>query len=264
MTKAMEARVQAGRVARGASLVACAAVAVAAAVVLSYAGSATAEATFTVRSTLGAKPVLPHRIRWLAIPSLPAAEIRSVAFSIDGVLRWSEQNPPYTYGNDGNFLVTSWLSAGVHRFTVETVSTDGRRATATTKARVAATPPPPADLAGTWERVLAKAEVEGAIDSAPGRWRLTIEKAGWRFHDPGTHGALVDVAYLGTGLVEARSGIYTQLPGRGLEGNLWCDSPFEPVRYRWSRDGDTLTLALAGRKRCDGQSQVWAGSWTRA
>jgi len=64
--------------------------------------------------------------------------------------------------------------------------------------------------------------------------------------------------------LEARSGIVTELPASGLEGNVWCDSPFEPVRYRWSVDGETLTLSLAGPKRCDGESQVWAGEWTRS
>ncbi len=65
-------------------------------------------------------------------------------------------------------------------------------------------------------------------------------------------------------MVEARSGIYTQLPGPGLEGNLWCDDRFQPVKYRWAIDGNTLSLTLVGPKRCDGQSQVWAGQWARA
>jgi hypothetical protein len=265
MAKTTNVRVPARHVAGAAALVSCAAsLACVVAAALAPAAGAGAEPTFTIRSTLGGKAVLPHRVAWLAVPALPSSRVRSVEFSIDGRVRWSERNPPYTYGNDGNFLVTSWLSPGMHRFTVEALSADGRRATVTTKARVGTPPPPPTDLAGTWERVLSKAEVEGAIDSAPGRWRLTIEKAGWRFRDPGTHGALVDVAYLGGGVVEARGGVYTRLPGPGLEGNIWCDSSYEPVRYRWSREGDTLTLALAGPRRCDGQSQVWAGSWTRA
>ena len=207
--------------------------------------------------------MLPHRIRWLGLPSLPPDQIKEVDFSIDGKLRWREQRAPYTYANDGNYLVTSWLSPGVHRFTVDTLAIGNRRATVTTQARVAPAPPTPAALAGAWQRILTKAEVEGAIDSPPGRWRLTIDRTGWRFRDPGTHGALIDVAYVGARIVEARSGIATQLPGPGTEGNLWCDSPSEPVRYRWVVDADTLWLTLAGPKRCDGQSQVWAGEWTR-
>jgi hypothetical protein len=243
--------------------VAVAAVTATAAVAVTPESHADAQASFTVRSTLAGKKVLPHRIGWLGVPNLPASQIREVEFSIDGRLRWSEGRPPYTYGNDGNYLVTSWLSPGVHRFTVEAASTDGRRATITTRARVVRSPSPPRPLSGRWTRVLTKADVAGAIDSAPGRWGLTVDAAGWRLRDPGTHGAFVDVAYLGAGLLEARGGIYTTLPGPGLEGNVWCDSPFEPVRYRWAVEGDTLTLTLAGTKRCDGQSQVWAGDWTR-
>src|SRR5204863_3744481 len=172
-----------------------------------------------VRSTLARNAVLPHRIRWLGLPSLPTSQIKEVDFFIDGKLRWKEQRPPYTYANDWNYLVTSWLSPGRHHFRVDAVSTGSQRATVSTDARVAPAPPPPAGLAGRWERVLTKAEVAGAIDSPPGKWRLTIDKIGWRFHDPGTHGSLVDVAYVGADVVEARSGIFTGPAGPGLEGN---------------------------------------------
>lgn len=248
---------------RSALLVAYLVVAATVVAPLASADGATKHGSFTVRSTLAGMTVLPHRIRWLGLPSLPPDQIKEVDFSIDGKLRWREQRAPYTYANDGNYLVTSWLSPGVHRFTVDTLAIGNRRATVTTQARVAPAPPTPAALAGAWQRILTKAEVEGAIDSPPGRWRLTIDRTGWRFRDPGTHGALIDVAYVGARIVEARSGIATQLPGPGTEGNLWCDSPSEPVRYRWVVDADTLWLTLAGPKRCDGQSQVWAGEWTR-
>jgi hypothetical protein len=245
------------------STLAVAAAAVAAAGPLDPNAAGTGDA-FTVRTTLAGKTVLPHRIPWLASPSLPASQIQQVRFTIDGKLRWVEGRPPYTYGNDGNYLVTTWLSPGIHTFVVLAIAKNRQRATVTTHARVVAAPQPPAPLAGTWTRVLSKAEVAGAIDSPPGQWQLTIDKVGWHFHDPGHHGALVDVAYLGTATLEARSGFYTGPPGPGLEGNLWCDTPFQPVRYHWTVSANTLTLALAGPKRCDGQSQVWAGQWTRS
>ena len=224
----------------------------------------TRKAPFTVRSTLVRNALLPHRIRWVGLPSLPGSQVKEVDFLIDGKLRWKEQRSPYTYANDWNYLITSWLSPGRHHFRIDAISTDNRRATESTDARVAPAAEPPAGLAGRWERVLSKTEVAGAIDSPPGKWRLTIDKVGWRFHDPGTHGSLVDVAYLGAGVLEARSGIFTGPPGPGLEGNVWCDDHYQPVRYRWIVDGNTLTLTLVGPKRCDGQSQVWAGAWTRS
>jgi hypothetical protein len=36
-----------------------------------------------------------------------------------------------------------------------------------------------------------------------GRWTLSIDKVGWRILDPSGHGALIDVAYLSTGTLEA-------------------------------------------------------------
>ena len=73
---------------------------------------------FVVTSTLDGKSVLPHRIRWRAQPSLPVSQVSRVEFLIDGKVGWDEENAPYTYGDDSNWLVTSWLSPGRHRFTV--------------------------------------------------------------------------------------------------------------------------------------------------
>ena len=39
-----------------------------------FSSAATARQAFTVRSTLTGKTVLPHRIRWLGIPSVPPAK----------------------------------------------------------------------------------------------------------------------------------------------------------------------------------------------
>jgi hypothetical protein len=96
----------------------------------------------------------------------------------------------------------------------------------------------------------------------PGHWTLTINAVGWRILDPSRHGALVDVAYLSPGSLEARGGIATRNHD-SHEGNIWCDEPFQPVRYSWAVNGNTLTLRLVGPKRCDGESSVWAANWTR-
>jgi hypothetical protein len=221
------------------------------------------EQPFTVKSTLAGRKVLPHRIQWLGVPSLAEAKLSEVDFLIDGKIRWREHHQPYTYGYDGNYLVSSWLAPGVHTFTVVAVSKDHRRATASSSARVLPAPAPPASLAGDWERVVTKDEAARAVSSSSGTWQLTIDRIGWRFRDPGTHGALVDVAYLSPGMIEARGGISTKLPGPGDEGNVWCDELFQPVRYRWLVAGGTLTLTFAGPKRCDGQSEIRGGSWTR-
>jgi hypothetical protein len=216
-------------------------------------GSAVASrgTTFTVSSTLSQRQVLPHRIHWLGKPSLPRSQIREVDFLIDGRRSWVEHNAPYSYGYDGNYLVTSWLRPGRHTFTVDAVARDGRRATISTRAMTAAPSPPPAALAGSWQR------------SSAGLWTLTVSPVGWRFVDSGRRqGALIDVAYISPAVLEARGGIVTR-DHDPRENNPWCDEPFEPVRYGWRVAADRLTLELAGPRRCGGQSRVWAGEWTR-
>lgn len=220
-------------------------------VAVSPAAAGAAKQAFDVGSTLAGKKVLPHRIRWLGFPRIAESKVREVDFSIDGKVRWVEHNPPYTYGYDGNYLVTSNLAPGRHTFTVRAIAKDGRRGISSTSARVVAAKPPPAELAGTWK---------GATRG--GGWTLTVDRVGWRFRGPRGHGDLVDVGYLSAGLLEARGGIYTRSHDE-QEGNNWCTEPFEPVRYRWTVMGASLTLTLAGPKHCDGQSNVWAGRWTR-
>jgi hypothetical protein len=234
------------------------------AALLPAASVASAAANFKVTTTLDAKTALPHRIHWFAVPNIPASKVARVEFLIDGKIRWIEHHAPYSYGFNANYLVTSWLSPGLHHFMVRAIATDGRRATSTTvAARVVASPPPPPSLAGTWKRTLTPAE---AGKQPSGTWVLSIDKVGWRIKVPPGGANLIDVAYLSPGLLEARGGIWTkpEPANNPTEGNGWCDEPFQPERYHWEVAGATLTLSLAGPKRCDGQSVIWAGTWTRA
>ena len=85
-----------------------------------------------VTSTLDGKRVLPLRMHWLAYPKLRASKIAGVDFLIDGKVRWIEHHPPYNYasddhGRDLGYLITTWLTAGPHRFTVRVTDTSGRQ-----------------------------------------------------------------------------------------------------------------------------------------
>ena len=75
-------------------------------------------APLTVTSTLDGHTALPHRIHWQAFPSGPPLDVSEVEYLIDGKQLWVEHNPPYFYGSDGNYLVTSFLTPGKHTFTV--------------------------------------------------------------------------------------------------------------------------------------------------
>jgi hypothetical protein len=233
------------------------------AVAVGATGSAIASRTtsFTVSSTLSQKHVLPHRIHWLGKPSLPPSKIREIDFRIDGRQAWVEHHAPYSYGYDGNYLVTSWMRPGLHTFTVVAVATNGRRARISSRARTGPAKAPPAALAGSWQRQLSAADARGS--GPAGVWTLTVSSVGWRILDPTRErGALIDVAYLASNAFEARGGIATRAHDP-RENNLWCDEPFEPVRYHWRVAANRLTIALAGPRRCHGQSRVWAGDWTR-
>ena len=164
-------------------------------------------ARVTVTSTLDGHTVLPHRIHWQAFASTPAGHISKVNYLIDGRLSWVETLAPYFYGRDGNWLVTSFLKSGEHTFTVRAFTRDGRTATDTVKASVAASAAPPAALAGTWTRVVTPADVKQATTDQPppaGRWGLQIGPTGWQLHDPSGGGLLFDVGYRPGGSMQMR------------------------------------------------------------
>ena len=225
--------------------------------------------TFSVTSTLDGKTVLPHRIHWVARPT--GASITEVDFLIDGRKAWVEEEPPYVYGDDGNWLVTSALSPGKHRFTVRVTAASGKKAQRTTTARVLAPASPPAELAGgSWQRAVTQ-EQAGAGTPA-GIWVLTVDATGWRIKDPVGTGNWIDAAYRAGGLVELRGGIWTRANDT-LSGNGWCRDRHAgptnvPVGYTWAVAATTLTITLAGPDGCGEtnakQDLIVAGVWTRA
>ncbi len=217
-----------------------------------------------VSSSLDRASVLPHRITWHATTNAPSSDIEEVDFLIDGKLRWVEHTAPYYYGSDGDWLVTSFLTPGVHRFAVRAKTTDGRTATDTHPARVVKPGPLPANLAGTWQRKIG-ADQAGA--DLAGTWRLRISPIGWSIVDPKAEPSLIDVSYLSSDQLESRGPVWTMPagpPGSPTEGNGWCGAPFSPVRYRFAVSGTTLTLQLVGKDRCGGEHFIWDGVWNRS
>jgi hypothetical protein len=221
-----------------------------------------------VSSTLDGHTALPHRIHWIAKPA-PGADVSEVDFLIDGKQLWVEHNAPYSYGDDGNYLVTSFLSPGSHEFVVRAVTWDGQTATDSVTATVGSATPPPAALAGTWEQFL-----RGNPTTDPplpaGNWRLVISKMGWEIHDTAGEGNLLDVAYLSSGLLEVRTGMATGhdvVAGapRHEDLNGWCnDEPGSPARYRWSVSGTHVRFTFSGGHPCPDFTKFLTGSWTRA
>jgi hypothetical protein len=222
-----------------------------------------------IMSTLDNKNVLSHRIRWIAYPK-PLREVGKVDFLIDGKVRWIEKNTPYVYGDDSNWLVTSWLSPGRHRFTVRAVTAGGRSVSKTTVARVLPAPAAPSQLSRTrWMREVTQAQ---AGKTTPGgRWVLEIDRTGWRIKDPHGGANWIDVLYLAPGRVRLRNGIWTR-PRNAQEPNVqegsgWCEDTNASGNYRWSLAAERLTIVLDGRDRCgtagDERFRIVAGEWMR-
>ena len=147
---------------------------------------------FKVRTSLDGKTVLPHRIHWLGYPLLARDKVKDVAFLIDGKVRWIEHDPPYSYSEDGGYLVTSWLSPGLHRFTVRATSftgAKGRQDRGRTGSRgTGATGRARRDVAtDIADEVPGPADPRCAPDPVPaGRWTLVFERRWIESVFPGT------------------------------------------------------------------------------
>ena len=212
----------------------------------------------------------PLRIRWQAFPRAPAADVSEVDYLIDGRLGWVEYNTPYFYGDDGNWLVTSFLTPGEHAFTVRVITTDGHTATDTVIASVTAPPAPPSALSGvTWARQVTLADVQKSTSAQPpppGRWRLRIDRMGWQLLDPTLSGnwGLFDVRYQPGGSLHMRPTIeYPPYPNSN--NGSFCDDtdPLWTWTYSVADGGKTLTLRPVGHDPCGNRTAILAGTWTR-
>jgi hypothetical protein len=241
---------------------------------------------FNLASTLDGKTVLPHRIHWLGLPALSASKVKAVDFLIDGRLAWVEQKAPYSYADDGGYLVTSFLAPGRHRFTIRAIPFAGHSATDTVTARVLPAPPVPAALAGTWQRKISdtsSAPAPGSPDNPtstltpPGTYKITFDRR-W-IHDefPCTNSPCTFQSSTGAGTEfdsdwdhgpttfhvqgEVTFRMFTDTDR--LAG-WWCQTWGPPATYTWSVSGKTLKLApVGGHDACGIRGSVWSGTWTR-
>ncbi len=244
-----------------------------------------------ITSTLDGKTVLPHRIRWIATPTIPQSQVRKVQFFIDGGKpRWEETHPPYTYGADENgrhqnYLVTSWLTPARHRFTVRVLAVDGRKAERTVVARVLPAQEPPAVLAGTWRRTIGDTSgapeagtpgnPTGSASTPAGTYTMVIEKRWIQVRFPGAfhlpqsddtgEGWILDSDYtVGAGTLQALGPVVFRPFNDEREGGQWCWEDGPTSQYAWSVSDGTLTLTPSGgADACGIRGFVWAGEWTR-
>jgi hypothetical protein len=219
------------------------------------------DTSFTVTSSLDGKTVLPLRIRWIATPHIAVAQVREVDYLIDGQRAWVEHHAPYYYGaNDGsygNWLVTSFLSPGMHTFTVRAVTRIGGTASDSVKARVIAAPAPPARLAGTWTRIVTPADLKKGPKGPPaGRWTLHITSVGWGWSARDRW----DVRYLPGGNVVMGPEIDT--PTEQASGFCGVDTLFTWT-VTVAADDQGMQLNPAGHDTCGDRVAILQGTWTR-
>ncbi len=215
---------------------------------------------------------MPHRLHWEATPKgYKAGHILEVDFLIDGQLAWVEQNAPYDYGGDGNYLVTSFLTPGQHSFSVRVQGVGGQNTESTVKATVVAAPDPPMGLANTfWKKVITAADLAKCTSGqcgTPGIADWRINSIGWWLHNPENPqdvGQLFDVDYQGNNIVVMRATIEEPPFPNGL-GGAFCQEPDPPIAYSYkiSADGKTLTLRQAEHDPCGDRVGAVEGTWTR-
>jgi hypothetical protein len=241
-----------------------------AALVAVTASAAATGSGVTIRSTLDGKSVLPTRIHWIARPSVPASQVKAVDFYIDGRLSWVEHNAPYVFANDGNWLVTTFLTPGRHVFRTTMITPSGQHTSDTVTARVLPAQAPPSSLVGSWARTATKADLQKCTTAAQGgcpptgAWRITISPRGWSPVDPQGNRGLFDVEYLGGDRVQLRPTIeYPPFPNSNNGG--WC-SDTDPLAV-WSAAVDatakTLTLQPERKDPCGDRAAILEGTWKR-
>ena|SRR5579859_6405436 len=223
--------------------------------------------TLAVASSLDGKRVLPVRIHWTALPSVHPSSVAEVDFLIDGHLGWTEMRAPYFYGDDGNWLVTTFLKPGRHRFTVRVTTTTGKTASDSVTARVVAAPAPPAALAGQWEHTVTAADVAHATSSQPpptGHWKLKISPLGWKMADPQNGGGAFDVVYQPHGNLQMRPTIETPPYPNPSNGGFCADTdPLATWTATTSTDRKTMTLHPTKHDPCGDRIAILAGTWHR-
>jgi hypothetical protein len=105
-------------------------------VAVSSALAGRSDTSFTVTSSLDGKTVLPLRSHWVAAPN-DTQSIDHVDFFIDGFHAWTQHQAPWSYGDQGNWLIPTFLKPGMHKFVVRAYDAANQMAVDTIQARVA-------------------------------------------------------------------------------------------------------------------------------
>lgn len=214
----------------------------AAVVAVSSAVAGGSDTSFTVTSSLDGKKVLPLRSHWIASPHIDPAQgqVTEVDYLIDGFHAWTAHSSPWYFGDNGNWLVTTVLKPGLHRFTVRAVVTADKVAVDDFHATVVAPPKPPARLAGSWNRA--------------GR-TLFVGKTGWGIGS----NQFFDARYLANG----NAVLGPEIVDRPEQPPICGADPPTTWKVVLSAAGKRMQLVPAGGDPCHTRLAALHGTWTR-
>jgi len=215
--------------------------------------------SFTVTSSLDGKTVLPLRSHWIADPQIDPSlgEVTEVDYFIDGFHAWTTRQAPWYFGDDGNWLVTTFMKPGLHTFAVRAVTSDGQVANDKVTARVIAAPRPPAKLAGAWTRIVSANDLKkGPPGPHAGRWTITIGPIGWMTGD----NQWLDVRYL----PNSRIVIGPEIVDRPEQTGGFCGvDPLHTWKVTLAAHNKRMRLDPIGSDPCRDRVAVIQGTWTR-
>jgi len=201
--------------------------------------------------------------------------VQEVQFRIDGTTRWVEREPPYFFDDDEQLLPPWLLGAGDHELTAHVLMGAGGSAEVTADVHVSVAAPAVGRLAGTYHRVVTKADqarvtsyrvpAKGAFgDVTPtGRWTMTVKPTGEIIGvDPtgDTDAAFVEPFTVdGSTVTLYGPAVWRQ---RDPENPSKFCEPEGPATYTWSRSGSTLTIGTQ-QEVCADRDILMVGTWQR-
>jgi hypothetical protein len=227
-----------------------------------------------VSSSLADGAELTGPVRWEArVTGVPADDVVSVRFLIDGKARHLERKTPYLFAGRGNLLLPGTLGPGSHIFAVDVKLADGRRLTAASTAVVSKKAPGiPHQVLGRWTRTVTAAEVtrtqsfRNPADGVPlptGTWQLRIGADGAaRYTDPtASHDLTAGQVRFEPG---GRLTVGNEIPNypRASKGGFCGDTVGAGI-YHWSLHGDTLIVRAVNDHQCANRNTFWNGTFTR-
>jgi hypothetical protein len=213
---------------------------------------------------------LARALHWTARPlGVASAAVERVDFLIDGKRRWSEHNPPYFFNDDGNLLHPWLLGAGARTLAVQVRTTDGERATTSSRVEIASAPGVPTALVGDFSRRVTAADAkraatarEPASEGPPtGTWRIHVRPDGLiLFDDPLGSGGAEAFTATRDGELTLAGPVNWRVPPERQGG--FCE-PARLGRYRWSAHEGRVTLSAEDESGCAYRDLVFTGAWNR-